>query len=84
MPHECRTPRNRFGKLAVELRTQVNLSFRGLAREIGVSYQLLYLIETDKSHLTLDILKGYIKTFRDRGVSEDKIETLIRYAALGL
>jgi len=73
--------RNRFGEIADSYRRQIRLSSRQMAEKMGVSYQLLYLIETSKAGLTLSILKGYIDVFKEEGLKKDEIERLLDAAA---
>ena len=72
--------RNRFGEIANAYRTQLRLSSRKMAERMGISYQLIYLVETDKAGLTLKILKGYVDVFREEGLKKEEIDRLVEAA----
>ncbi len=77
MPRSDPEIRNRFGEIADSYRKQIRLSLRQMAVMMGTSYQLLYLVETNKANLTLTVLKGYVDVFRKEGLKKDEIDRLV-------
>lgn len=80
MPKTSMDIRSRFGQEAARLRGLLGISARKQAKKMGVSYQYIYLMETNRTTVPINMLRTYMTFFKEAGASEEDLRRLMETA----